>query len=69
MQISGQSNGEYPLCGYIVVNGKYIEGKTTCPKETAQFLSLGGDQLPADVQMRSCAPVPLLPRRRLTLVQ
>ena len=69
MTISGQSTGEYPLYGYIVVNGRYIEGMTTCPRETAQFLSIGGNQLPADLQMRSCAPIPLQPRQRLSVVQ
>jgi hypothetical protein len=69
MTISGQSTGEYPLYGYIVVNGKYIEGLTTNPKETAQFLSQGGAQLPADVQMRSCAPIQLPPRQRFSVVQ
>ena len=69
MQISGQSNGEHPLYGYIVVNGRYIEGLTNNPKETAEFLSQGAGQLPADIQMRSCAPIELAARRRLSVIQ
>ncbi len=64
-----QSNGEYPLYGYIVVNGRYIEGMCNTAKDTARFLAAGGGMLPADVQMRSCPPIPLEPRRRLVAVQ